>query len=170
MKSYITPLTGLTKELLDTQGVPLATAVAALQAALPRNATLVGQSVQSDVRWLGLQEGVHFAGLVDLMGMYRVWNAQYKSWSIFAQDHLAKTLLGWDTSRAHDAAGDAVKSMRLFRLAQQLREDPARWAEMQAGLLGTQPDPSFAKRFPEYEDCCMGNRKTCTCGGVFFYT
>lgn len=52
------------------------------------------------------REGTDFQQLIDLAGLYRVWNDKYKSWSVFGQDHLAKVLLGWDP----DASGhDAVK-------------------------------------------------------------
>ena len=34
-------------------------------------------------------------------------------------------------------------------------------------LLQTPPEPSFAKKNPSFEGCCMGNRKTCTCGAPF---
>jgi hypothetical protein len=27
-------------------------------------------------------------------GVWRVWNDKFKSWSVFGQDHLVKTLLG----------------------------------------------------------------------------
>lgn len=37
-------------------------------------------------------------------------------------------------------------------------------------LLSTPPPPSFAKRYPIFEGCCMGNRKTCMCGAPFFGT
>lgn len=57
---------------------------------LPKTAILVGQNIQQDTSWLGLQEGVDFAGLRDLMGLYRVWNPKFNSVSIFSQDHLAK--------------------------------------------------------------------------------
>ena len=43
----------------------------------------------------------------------RVWNPQYKSWSVFSQDHLVKTLLGSDVGEQHNAALDALKSIRL---------------------------------------------------------
>jgi RNA exonuclease 4 len=36
-------------------------------------------------------------------------------------------------------------------------------------LLNTQPEPSFARKNPSFDGVCMGNRKTCTCGGPFFF-
>ena len=40
--------------------------------------------------------------------------------------------------------------------------------EAKQRLLDTPPEPSFAKLNPSFEGCCMGNRKTCTCGAPFF--
>lgn len=173
---------------------------------------------------------------MDLTGLFRVWNPQYRSYSVFGQDHLAKVLLNWDTSvGGHDAGGgagprssraqaqrslmhaciagprrgadtirevwtravgrlfpagdpsparpppalhaacpvrptavgDALKSIRLFKLYQQLQASPAQWTEAQAALLASPPAPSFARQNPSFEGVCMGNRKTCTCGAPF---
>ena len=84
------------------------------------------------------------------------------------QDHLASVLLGWPPSGPHDAATDAVKSIRLFNLHGALAADPAARARAEAALLESAPEPSFAKRHPSFEGVCMGNRKTCTCGAPFF--
>jgi RNA exonuclease 4 len=58
--SYLTPLTGLSRQLLDQHGMPLAHALAVLQQCLPNTAVLVGQNVAKDVEWLGLKEGQHY--------------------------------------------------------------------------------------------------------------
>ena len=51
----------------------------------------------------------------------------------FGQDFLAKHLLGWPTDGAsHDAVGDAIKSLRLYRLHQQLSANRDRLAQTQA--------------------------------------
>ncbi len=39
---------------------------------------------------------------------------------------------------------------------------------MQEALLAAKVEPSFAKRNPEFEGVCMGNRKNCVCGAPFF--
>ncbi|CAK0783798.1 hypothetical protein CVIRNUC_006998 [Coccomyxa viridis] len=166
--SYLEPLTGLNQSLIQSQGRPLPSAIAALKQALPPTAILVGQSIGKDVDWLGLVEGQDFEGLVDLTGIYRIWNPRYKSYSVFSQDHLAKVLLGWDTAGSpHDAVGDAVKSVRLFREFQNFQSDEAAWSSAQEKLLAVPPEPSFAKRNPEFEGVCMGNRKACKCGAPF---
>jgi RNA exonuclease 4 len=70
---------------------------------------------------------------------------------------------------AHDAALDALKSVRLFNLHRRLfARDPQAWADAQKRLLEAKATPSFAVRHPQWEGVCMGNRRTCTCGGPFF--
>lgn len=76
---------------------------------------------------------VRAQSLVDLTGLYRIWNPRYSTWSVFGQDHLARVLLGWDSAGAsHDAVGDAIKSVRLFNLYSQLQGDPTSWQKAQA--------------------------------------
>lgn len=158
----------LTKDLLDARGIPLAQALVLLRSALPKDAVLVGQNIAKDVEWLGLREGVDFSHLMDLTGLFRIYNPKYKSHSVFSQDHLAKTLLSWDVSAQHDAVGDAIKSIRLFNLYQSVQGQPAAWNSVCQKLLESSPEPSFAKRNPTFEGVCMGNRKTCSCGAPFF--
>ena len=45
----------LTKDMLETQGVPLQQALAVVRQQLPPNAILVGQNISKDVEWLGLR-------------------------------------------------------------------------------------------------------------------
>ena len=67
--------------------------------------------------------------MVDLAGLYRVWNPKFNSYSVFGQDHVAKLLLSWDIADGHDAVGDAMKSIALFKLYQQLKPDEKGWTE-----------------------------------------
>jgi hypothetical protein len=62
--SYQSVSAGLTKEVLDQHGIPFEQAIAQLKQALPKTAILVGQNIGQDVAWLGLREGVDFAGLM----------------------------------------------------------------------------------------------------------
>lgn len=166
--SYLTPLTGLTREIIEGQGIPLEEAVRILRQYLPQSSILVGQNIGKDVDWLQLKEGKDYQSLVDLSGIYRVWNTKYKTWSIFGQDHLAKVLLGWNTENSsHDAVGDAVKSIRLFNLYKTLQSDPQAWRRAQETVMTAEVQPSFAKRNPEFDGVCMGNRRQCKCGAPF---
>ncbi len=67
--SYLTALTGLTKDVLDQHGMPLEAALGVRRQHLPRNAVLVGQNISKDVQWLHLQEGQDFASMMDLTGL-----------------------------------------------------------------------------------------------------
>jgi len=61
---------------------------------LPKTACLVGQNIGKDVQWLGLKEGVDFTSLVDLAGLFRVYNPKYRGYTYFGLDHVATVLLG----------------------------------------------------------------------------
>ncbi len=173
--SYLTPLTGLTAELIDAHGIPLEQAVAALRQVLPSSATLVGHSIGKDVGWLGLAEGKDFAGLIDLAGLFRVWNAKYNSWSMFGQDQIFNVLLPHlrlAEDAPHDAVGDALKSIQLWNLHNQLTApgpDAPDWLAAQQMLLTAPQAPSFAVRNPLFDNVCMGNKKKCVCGAPFVY-
>ncbi|KAG2496271.1 hypothetical protein HYH03_005504 [Edaphochlamys debaryana] len=170
--SYLTPLTGLTREVLDTHGMSLVQALAAVRATIPRDAVLIGQNIGQDVQWLGLRESVDFEGMQDLQGLYRIWNDKFKSYSVFAQTHLAKVLLSWQDApgpNEHDAVEDARKSMALFNHHRSVLATSAEAMEAARQALLAAPVPaSFAKRHGVFEGVCMGNRKTCTCGAPFF--
>ena len=51
------PPRSLTRELLESQAVPLPEALQILRQYLPRHAVLVGQSIGKDIEWLQLREG-----------------------------------------------------------------------------------------------------------------
>lgn len=169
--STIEPLTGITREKLEKEGIPFADAMVLVRRCLPsRKAILVGQNVSKDIEWLGLREGEDFKGVVDLCGVWRTWNPKFKTYSVFSQDHLVRRLLKGqlELSEKHCAEGDSVKSMKLFQLWRELHHEPEKLQREKEKLLEGAPEPSFAKRFPTFEGVCMGNRKTCTCGAPFF--
>lgn len=168
--SYLTPLTNLTKQLLDEQGVPFEKAIATLKTHLPQDAILVGHNINADVQWLGLKEGVDFDSMLDLAGLWRVWNEKYRTMSVFGQDHIAACLLNVpNEERTHDASTDAIISMKSFLMHEELKQQgPEALKQAKQKLLDTTVAASFAKRNPTFEGCCMGNRKTCKCGAPFF--
>ncbi|EKX51667.1 hypothetical protein GUITHDRAFT_65948, partial [Guillardia theta CCMP2712] len=172
VRSYLSPLTGLSKEMLDQHGMSLDQAMAILRSHLPKHAILVGQNIRKDVEWLQLEEGKDFESVVDLAGITilgLVWNDQFSSFTYFGLDHTATCWLGQANSGApHNAVTDAIKSMQIFKLYLSVQNDQKRVEELQKLLLATPLAPSFAKQHPTYEGCCMGNRKTCTCGAPFF--
>lgn len=74
--------------------------------------------------------------------------------------------------RDYDELASSVRHMHLRRLVLAEHATGQRVMRfdgcvLQERLLATPPEPSFAKKFPSYEGCCMGNRKTCVCGAPF---
>ena len=168
MFSYLTDLTGLNESLVNS-GVDLNTGLMMLRSGLPPNAILVGQNILTDVNWLFLQEAQDFGGLMDLAGLWRVFNEKYNSFTYFSLHHEAKALLGILQEPPHNAATDAILSMRLFNLFKHIERNPSEIARAHKALLSTAVDASFAKQNPELDGVCMGNKKTCTCGAPFFF-
>ena len=166
--SYLTELTGLTKEIIDQQGQPIADALVTLRSHLPPNAILVGQNIKKDVEWLQLVEGLDFASMIDLSALFRVWNPVKKSFTVFSQDHTAKVWLSWPDRTQHDAVSDACISVALFNTYRSVQWNPARLYEMQMAMIQTPRQPSFSAMNPTVDGCCLGNKKNCKCGAAFF--
>jgi RNA exonuclease 4 len=166
--SYMTKLTGLTEELVNS-GVDIAVAVQLVRSTLPRNAVLVGQNILSDVQWLGIQEQVDFGGMLDLGALWRVFNDQYQSWTYFSLYNQAKALLGVVQEPPHNAATDAILSIRLYNLYKFIENDPAEMEKARKALLSCPLEPSFSRLNPTLDGVCMGNKKACACGAPFFF-
>jgi len=161
-------LTGLSEEILS-HGIPLEQALKMGRSVLPKNAILVGQNILKDVEWLNLEENNDFAGMLDLAGLWRVFNPKYRNYSYFSLHHKAKCLLGYQHTGAHHAVTDAIISIQLFNFYRQLEPYPVQMAQAHRLLLNTPVDDSFAKVNAVYDGVCMGQRKTCRCGAPFFY-
>eukprot|EP00802_Teleaulax_amphioxeia_P025548 Tamp_26420.p1 GENE.Tamp_26420~~Tamp_26420.p1 ORF type:complete len:292 (+),score=75.06 Tamp_26420:42-878(+) len=167
--SYLQPLTGLSKASLEANGIPLEQAMKTLREKLPKDAVLVGQNIRKDVEWLQLKEGEDFASMIDLAVLIRVWNPKYGSFTYFGLDHAASCWLGQANDGApHNAETDAIKSMEIFNLYCRSQHNTEEIARLHQLLMNKPVAPSFAKLNPEYEGCCMGNKKSCTCGAPFF--
>lgn len=70
--SYLTALTGLTKEMcLGPEAKTLEEAVSMIKSLLPKDGVLVGQAIDHDVEWLGLTPGKDFDRMVDLSVIFR---------------------------------------------------------------------------------------------------
>lgn len=166
--SYLTPLTGIAKETLDTYGVSLEFALAILRSYLPNDAILVGQNIGKDVDWLQLKEGKDFHSMIDLAGLYKVWNSKYQSWTVFSLEHLSNVVFNLHLNgRPHNAVDDAIKSIRLHKYYMLHSSNRASWERLCGDLMRTPTPLSFSKRYPRFQGVCMGNRKLCDCGAPF---
>lgn len=164
--SYMTPLTGLTAELVQRRGVPFDEAVAVLRSVLPPAAALIGTNIGQDARWLGLAAPRDFALLVDLSALFRAWDGS--KYVYFGQDHCAKVWLGAvrPPGTSHDAVGDAAVSMALLGRYMRTPEDVK--LNYHERCLTTPREKSFAVLNPVFEGVCQGNRRLCTCGAPHF--
>lgn len=165
--SYITELTGLTAEILDTHGLPLADALAMLRAHLSPTSILIGQSIMKDVQWLQLAEGVDYFSLIDIQGLFRIWNPARGEYTSFSQDHCAKVWMGVEKRPSHNAVDDAAICMALFNAYRMVQWDGQGLYHMQMMTLNAPRIPGFSSNFPVVDGCCMGNRKKCICGAPF---
>eukprot|EP00930_Biecheleria_cincta_P059508 TRINITY_DN45227_c0_g1_i1.p1 TRINITY_DN45227_c0_g1~~TRINITY_DN45227_c0_g1_i1.p1 ORF type:complete len:175 (-),score=30.60 TRINITY_DN45227_c0_g1_i1:545-1069(-) len=105
--SYLTPITGLTASDLQN-GMSLEDAVKKLKEVLPKDATLVGQNIESDVAWMNLTRGVDYAQHVDIAQFFKGYNARYGTYSVHSLQHEASVLLGKSPPTcAHDPVWDA---------------------------------------------------------------
>jgi len=166
--SCLTPITGVTQEDIDQNGVTMEEAVARVRACLHPAAVLVGQNILKDMQWLGLVQGQDYASLIDLTAVFRVWNPQHSQWTNFSQDHVAAVWLGVGERPSHNALDDATISMSLFNAYRQCQWDPAQLHAAQMATLSTPRVPSYAAKHGSVDGCCLGKRKTCTCDGAFF--
>ena len=107
--SYLAPLTGLSKELIEEKGIPLEEALEKLKEHLPKNAILgaprrgagakshhgsafdrecvwcaaVGQNIGKDVEWCRLERGVDFGDMIDLAPLFRVFDNSHGKYQYF---------------------------------------------------------------------------------------
>ena len=91
--SYLTPLTGLHPGDLDN-GEDLADVIRDVKAILSSDAVIIGQRIQSDIKWLELKEGIDFKFGVDLGQFFKTYNPRSGSYTYFSLRHEATTLLG----------------------------------------------------------------------------
>ena len=166
--SYLGPITGVLREDVDANGISFEDAVARVRSHLGPNTVIIGQNILKDTQWLHLVEGTDYKHLIDLTALFRVWNMQRQSWTNFSQDHIAKVWLSIHERPSHDALDDAVISMSLLNAYRSIQHDPERLYYLQMSTLNAPRTVSYAAMNGSIEGCCLGNRKTCTCGEPFF--
>lgn len=168
--SYLSPLTGITKDVVDHHGVPLDKAISDLRRVLPKDAVIVGQNISQDATWLNISAPNDYASLLDIAALFRVFDPIRNKWTYFAQDHVASVWLAQirPPGMHHDALGDAATSMLLLHAYLNMRRDPNTLNLLKSRTLHTPRAPSFAVLHPVYEGVCQGNRRLCQCGAAHF--
>lgn len=163
--SCLTPITGVTLADLE-HGISLDEAIAEVKQLLPKDATLVGQNIDSDVSWMQLTRGVDFADHVDIGEIFKGFNARYGNYSYHSLQHEARVLLRQQPPLgAHDAVWDAQASVMLYKRAKWATQDEL--SAMQQMLIAERPAPSVAKLHNyQIDSVCMAKfmKQFCICG------
>ena len=157
----------LYREEVVEHGMTMDACLAELRKYLTPNAVIIGQNIAKDIEWLGLDQGTDYDMLIDLTALFRVWNVQRNSWTMFSQDHIAKVYLNVQDRPNHDALDDALLSISLFNCYRNIQYNTEYLQHMQMLCMNTPITPSYAARNGAIEDCCLGHRKKCTCGDAF---
>ncbi|GIQ83498.1 hypothetical protein KIPB_004832 [Kipferlia bialata] len=115
MVSPLTRFSGVTAAMLRS-ALPLDTVMRRVHKVLNSPAiTLVGQSIENDIAWLGLEKGVHYGDSEDIAEHFRTYNEKYKDYNYFSLVQTAYGLLGTSIqSTAHSPIEDAKTAMRLY--------------------------------------------------------
>jgi DNA polymerase III epsilon subunit-like protein len=169
--SYLTELTGLTAAKIaaakDSEVSSLSSAIEDLRRVLPGNAVLVGSSIESDIRWLGLEAGRDFAHAVDLTKLFECYSPPMGRSPPrpvrFSLRALALRLLGMRNFQVdeHDPTIDARVSVRLYM---EFARSEQAWQAATRRLRVLLP---ASTKIPAVIDgVCMRKfaKKECTCG------
>ncbi|KAF0701217.1 Aste57867_8291 [Aphanomyces stellatus] len=157
--SYLTELTGITAEHIST-AQSLEHVIAELKKILPQESVLVGQSVDKDVQWLGLEAGKDFRQIFDVADLFRVPTTASYQYRYFSLRHVAKYLLEASIQESdHDPVVDAVYAMKVFKRYRYLHENSGHRQAVLQTLIKTPRTPSFAERHPVLDGVLMSPPK-----------
>lgn len=184
--SYLTDLTGITKEMIEERGIPLEEALKRVREVIPLDAHIVGWGISQDIKWLDLTAPHDCAGFFNVQDLYNTYSHKFKSTVKYSLEHAARHLLHdsltkspafphWSApappaciiaASSHSAARDAYETMLLLKLY------AAAASQSFPHLLTTHIQsvpmtPAFSSRNPTLEGVCMGHRRLCTCGAPF---
>ena len=93
--SYLTPITGVDKDAIDSAR-PLRIVLPEVKSLLGPDVVLISQKAH-ELEALQLEENVHYIGCVDLTKTFSYYHPYYENYSIFSLHHQAKILLGRGT-------------------------------------------------------------------------
>jgi DNA polymerase III epsilon subunit-like protein len=167
----MTSLTGVTREQILAGKTFEEVRESVIQILCPRTSIIVGCRPQGDVKWMKLEEGIHFASIVDLSDMLKAWNDRYKNYNFFSLRKMAYGLLGTTIQdAAHSPVIDAQISLEIYR---KHASDPVRMKSAIKKLSRM----TYKREFPEdmgktviVGDICSYkfNPKKCFCGQPTF--
>ena len=160
--SYLTPLTGITaKDLDDADSLDVVRGE--LKQVLPKDAIVVGQSIQHDIDWISLVKGEDFADAYDISSLFAtmVSNQNGRSRVIrFSLRHEVLHLRGFEgagtdiQAGAHSPVTDALFSLRLYHTF--VNKGAADMAVARQTLLTAPRTQPFWRTTPYLDGVAMG--------------
>ena len=99
----------------------------ALKTILPKQSTIIGQSIEKDLRWLGLEAPRDIAGSFDVAHLFRERNPPQSSsaYRNYGLKHVAKCLMAESIQECdHDPVIDAKYALRVFHQFRHIHENP----------------------------------------------
>ncbi|KNC74987.1 hypothetical protein SARC_12478 [Sphaeroforma arctica JP610] len=131
-------------------GESLEAVVEKVRAILGPDAWLVGQSIDSDIKWMHLEKGRDYKDIIELSKEFTTFNPKYQNYSFFSLEHEALVLMGVDLSAKgyHDPAEDAQASMELFKRFCEYGDVETKelFGIAKENLIRVRTKPSMAKR------------------------
>ena len=113
--SPLTPITGMTRSDIENAKYSLEEALCRVHSILDTSTIIVGQSVQNDIEWLQLEQGIHFRKWVGIEEFFKTWNPKYGHYNYFSLRHEAFALLGKKMLATHHCSiEDAITAMELY--------------------------------------------------------
>lgn len=162
VRSCLTQLTGIQPVHLTTaRSAP--EVVADLKRMMhPLITVIVGQSVQSDIDWLGLKEGVDFKRIEDTAQIFRCPRpSDPRKYQYFSLRHIVRNLLGEDPQPGtHSPIEDARYAMRLVNRYGRGRCAEAKMNQIREALTKAPHTPSFASQVPFIDGCEVSKAST----------
>lgn len=107
---YLTPFSGITKEMMDTCSMTLETAREQLRNLIPAQTILIGHSIEHDLRCIGF----HHDRVIDTCTLYRENTIKLKLKTL--ADHYLNEQIQMSSGDGHCSAEDAIATMKLAKL------------------------------------------------------
>lgn len=153
--SCLTALTGILPQQL-VNAPDLGTAKMQLRQVMPTNCILIGQGIQSDIAWLGLERGVDFAEAFDVAHLFRIARPIDGQFRVFSLRHVVLHLMGEDMQVGeHNPIVDAQYAMAVFHRYRYLHENEGYWKSVQDTLKRNPITPSFSQTHPFLDGVAM---------------
>jgi len=161
--SYLTPLTRIDEGILKKYGLKEKRALALIKEALCPDVILVGHCPLHSIEALGLKKGKHYRKILDLNGLWQVWNPTFKMYTRFSIEHLVKTVL--NVPYDPNAVSQAINCVRLWNYYSWCRTPTHQWRlrMLRRHIIEAPRVESYSGRMKSCDGVCLGAKRACVC-------